>query len=357
MQFKKLLSRNSSFGTKMLLLVFFLTVLQLHSEEHVVNPGAGNYSIAVPFSEQNGTESGIDNSIDENSYFVGGGDAFRIYIVDMPTLNCVGVVNQNGDLYLSSIGVISVGRVSLSQAKKLIVDYMRRTLKHEYDIHVTLIKTKTAIISISGGGTNAGTYTMSGILRVWDALKVATKDKDIFSSEFDFRSVTVRHNKGDSVDHFDMLPFLFKGDLSQNPYIYPGDNITVSPAVARVYIDGAIKGTVSGWVPIRLHESLQEFLSLFSFDANADSSNISIQQTDGHRHYRTIMFNLKQSQDLQLTDGNIITVPMKEDRSETFVVTVAGEAMRPGEYPIVKGGTGAMDILTREAAIRSMPIR
>ena len=326
----------------------------------------------------------VDNSIDEGAYFVGGGDVFHISIVNIPSMNCSGVVNQNGDLYIPTLGLVPLGKVTLARAKELIAESVRRQLKKPNAIYISLQKVKIVTVSVSGAVTSPGTYELPGTLRLWDAIKAANNSsKDPRSApinlcDYDLRAV--RRSNRDSTSYFDLLSFLYKGDIAQNPYIYPGDQLVLFPAANRVYVYGEVKGALSGMVPIRSNERLSEFLSLFTLGANADSGHILVQRNDESNQSfafnmkqksglnvditsreksgnaatpvllhndgnQTTDFDAQQGSDFNLKNGDIITIPTKTNASEVFVVTVNGEVARPGMYPIAKNATSPQAII------------
>jgi protein involved in polysaccharide export with SLBB domain len=333
-------------------------LMQSIIQEHQSFQGGGDMPTSAPgnysFPDYRAARSEVitaDNSLDQNAYFVGGGDIFRIYAADMPSINYTGSINENGDLYLQSLGIISLGKISLAQAKVLIANFVKAKLKKPKDIHVSLINVKNVTISISGSVASPGTYTLSGYLRLWDALKIANKEKEqpatsSYLNEYNLRSVGLRHNNSDSLVFCDLLRYLLKGDFSQNPYIYPGDYITVSPAMSRVYIGGAIKGILAGLVPILPDERITDFFTFIPFDPNADSEHIFIQRMDKSHNYQVTTIDTKQKTDFRLENNDIITVPYLKDFSEIFTVKVIGEVNRSGEYPISKRKSTVQDILT-----------
>jgi protein involved in polysaccharide export with SLBB domain len=317
-------------------------------------PGSVNYSLSPDYRFSGaGSPIDADNSIDENAYYIGGGDVFRIYIADIPSMNYTGTVNESGDLYLPSLGIASLGKITLARAKVLIADFVKTKLKKQYDIRVSLLRVKDASISISGSVASPGTYTFPGYLRLWDALKIANKEREqpatsLYLNDYNLRAVGLRHLGGDSLITCDLLIYLLKGDFSQNPYIYPGDYLTILPATNRVYVGGGIKGVLSGLVPIHQDERIGDFFSFFSFDPNADSQHILIQRMDESRNYQitTIDIASKESRDFRLKNNDIITVPYLKDFSEIFIVSVAGEVNHPGVYPISKRKTTVHQVLS-----------
>jgi len=50
----------------------------------------------------------IDNSIDADSYIVGGGDVFSIHILELPSIEYSATVDQNCDVTIPDLGLIKV---------------------------------------------------------------------------------------------------------------------------------------------------------------------------------------------------------------------------------------------------------
>jgi polysaccharide export outer membrane protein len=286
----------------------------------------------------------VDNAIDEDNYYIGGGDKFHIFLVRMPSQGYDGTVNQNGDLLIPTIGIIPVGKVTLARAKAIIAEYMYQKLKQPNEIRISLDGIKTAQITGFGSVNNPGTYVFSGATRLWDALKAMTSGN---MSDLNFREVC-RKNL-DSVAYFDILKFLYKGDFSQNPYVYPGDELYITPATKRVFIGGGgLKAWISGRIPIHPHERLADFLSFFFFHEYADSEHILVSRTDNGRSSQLITVNLNLKQDFYLQDRDGIIIPIKGggiSNDTSAMVSVGGEVVRGGVYPIPKSGTSVQVII------------
>jgi protein involved in polysaccharide export with SLBB domain len=309
------------------------------SSDGGVSSGPANYSVfpLVPSAPLVGI---VDNSIDEKSYYIGGGDVLHIYIVDLPTMNYTGVVNQNCDIIISNLGIIHIGKVTLARAKEIVVEYMREKLRRPNEIRVVLENVKNVSLYVFGSVGNPGTYNFSGMSRLWDVLKATGADL----SNNNFRAV--RRTNKDTVTFFDMHKYLYKEDFSQNPYIYPGDEFSVFPALNRVYITGAgLRAWMNGFVPILPNERAGDFLSLFFFSENADTEHILISRTENGREYTMTTINLEENADFSLRNNDVITIPVKKDLSELCMVTVSGEVARTGVYPIAKSGTKVQSVI------------
>jgi protein involved in polysaccharide export with SLBB domain len=308
--------------------------------------GPGNYELSSTIRNSSLATSAIDNAIDEDTYYIGGGDKLHIYLVDMPSMNYGGLITQDYFFIEPTLGIIPVGgKVSLASAKKIIADYMNLKLKGKGSNQVRILfeGVKTVYITAFGSVNYPGTYSFPGNMRLWDVLKVITS-----GSTTDINIREVRLKNGDSVAYFDLLTFLYKGDFSQNPYIYSRDELFLTPSTKRVYIGGAgLKAWINGKIPLPLRrdETAKSFFSFFFFDENADSEHIIIQRTEGDRESQQLTFNLKSNQDLSLKNNDVIVIPVKGGDGDVYVVNASGELVRPGAYPIPKGGTAVQTII------------
>lgn len=288
--------------------------------------------------------STVDNAIDENAYYIGVGDRLHIFLVDMPSMNYPGVISQDFYFVEPTLGVIPIGgKVTLANAKRIIAEYLSRKMKGTAPnkIRILFAGAKTASITAFGSVSNPGTYSFSGTMRLWDVLRSTTSGN---MSDINFREVRLKN--GDSISYYDLLAFLYKGDFSQNPYIYPGDELYLIPAVDRIFIGGSgLKAWTSGKLPIHKNERAKNFLSFFFLNEAADSEHILIQRTENGRDFQLITYNLKQNQDFLLKNYDAIMIPVKNDYSEVYVANVSGEVIRPGTYPISKGGTAVQTII------------
>lgn len=290
-------------------------------------------------SSKNNISNG--NVIDEKSYYIGGGDEFTIMMVDRPTLNYKGSVDQRGQLFLSGLGLIKLGKITLSEAKERIKETLLLKNKNS-DIYIKLTKCKDVCVDISGYVDEPGRYVFPGAVRILDALRIANKGKELLIAESDLRQV--RCMTKDTIFYYDILKYTNNGDLSQNPYIFPGDNILLEPVTRQVLLTGAVKRNTD-WIPIKTDEKLKDFLSLFRLDASADSGKIIIQTSDENSNRKILHLDLDKDSEYTLKDQDLVIIPRKKNYNEVYYVSVGGEIQKPGVYPIIKSRTLAEDVL------------
>lgn len=285
-----------------------------------------------------------DISLDPESYYIGAGDEFFISIVDNPSVSFTGTLNQEGYLYIAKLGLERLGKITLSEAQKHISQFVQTKLRKSSEIYVSLSKAKTATISVNGAIANAGTYKIPGTFRILDAIRAANKNEIPSLNNCDFRKVTCTNK--DSTKIIDLFIYLLKNNLNGNPYIYPGDNITLEYAQQKIYLNCPSREVVSGMVPIKANEKLSDFLSFFIFDKSVDTSIVLLKTTlpsDG-RAIKTIPWN--ETNTIVLQDRDVITLPQKKNYNPLDLILINGEISRPGTYPIIKDSTSFSDLLT-----------
>jgi protein involved in polysaccharide export with SLBB domain len=298
----------------------------------------------APFDEQTRSpEPQIDNSINPEAYFIGGGDVFQISVVESPSIQYTGTVNENCDVYIPELGIIKIGKTRLSEAKKVIAGFVASKLRKRFEVYVSLVKTKTAVVGVSGAVANPGTYRIAGTFRLLDAIRAANNGALPSYNECNYRETECRNS--DSVRVFDLFRYLFVNDLDQNPYVYPGDNIRISLSQRRVMISGSIRSQAAGWIPIRQDEQAADFLSLFALDASADSDRIIIQRVNPDNSCLVKIISVREKVPFPLKDRDLVIVSEKENYPEAVTVTIRGEIARPGLYPLAKNVTKADDVV------------
>lgn len=284
-----------------------------------------------------------DNSIDPDAYIVGGGDGFRISIVGLPSKEYFPVIDPNGNIYDGDLGFISLGRVSLSKALTIIQDRVRNSLRKNYQVYVALKKAKRANVNVTGAVSVAGTYQLPGTYRLLDAIRGANNGTLPPISKCDYRRVIVRNR--DSVRTYDLLRFFSKQDLTQNPYLYPGDNVDLNPIDAMVYVSGEVLEPVDGWVSMVPGESLADLLGILNLKQSADSGAILVQKADSPSRRSIKRISVREAAGFALHPNDLITIGSREDFPRPDTLHVTGEVKRPGTYPVLSAQASLRDLI------------
>ncbi len=318
----------------------------LSDQDRISSEILNMYNIEENLSQFQKSTSFIDNAIDEDRYNIGMGDVFLVTILEMPSVNSTTPVNQNGDIYIPKIGRLKLGKISLREAKAKIVAFVHQQLKNRnHTVYVALQEGKKVRVTVNGSVTSPGTYFVDGIYRISDCLSKANKGTVPGFSENDLRSVTVR--SADTTLQLDLMRYYLKNDISQNPYVYPGDIIFLPPAIHRVFVQGEVVKPLSGsgYVPIKSSETLGDLLDLLVLSGAADSGMIIVQKGSQLDRRDTIV-SYVQAPDIILENMDVITIPTKPNYPKTKTVFISGEVARPGPYNCIENVTRAEDILS-----------
>ena len=215
----------------------------------------------------------IDNSINSDAYFVGGGDVFTINIVEFPSVEYTAIMDQNCDAEIPDLGIIRIGRKTLAEAKKIIADFITRRMKKQYQIYVTFSRAKSALVTVTGAIADPSTYQAEGTQRLLDVVLMSNKNTLPNVNEFNYREITVVNK--DSSARYDLFQFMFRNDNAQNPYVYPGDTYFDSFSKQKGVYHGLRAKPVLGLIPIKPNERLRIFFPCLRWTARLIPTTLS----------------------------------------------------------------------------------
>ena len=282
-----------------------------------------------------------ENGIDPDTYIIGQGDQFTIYAINSPSVIFSGQVTQEADLFIPDVGLIKVGPLSLTDAKGIINKSLQNLLKGKIEYYISLSKVKSSTVFISGSVINPGTYTLRGNHRLLDAINKANMDTSVLNRpNSNIREIELISKDTTKID---LYQYLCNNDLSNNPYVYPGQKIFVPYKNERAILVGPITNQFQGDVPIKKDESLRSLLGLCSFDKSADTNCIYVKRSKSGEVIKT---SFDQSSQITLNDLDIVTVCKKENYPQIEMVSVVGEVQRPGDYAINYGNTTIGQIMS-----------
>ena len=292
-------------------------------------------------------KSFIDNSIDEDAYYIGMGDVFDIAVIELPSVKYTAEVNQNGDVRISDFGIVPLGKISLRDAKKCIADFMQNKIGRGKSVYVSLMQGKMVSVSVNGVIAKPGILFVDGILHVWDCIVKANGGVAPVVSDADLRNVVVKNS--DTTLVLDLYRFQIRNDATQNPYVYPGDRIFIGPPVRQVFIHGEVRKPLPGtYLPIRPGETLRDLCDVLVLDESADSSMIILQRGTTTAQRRDTLVSLSGGDAEVLLEGNdAITVMRKPDYPVVQTAYVTGAVLRSGYFPVVEQVTTVRELIDK----------
>jgi polysaccharide biosynthesis/export protein len=344
----------------------------------------------------------VRESQDTFRYTLGAGDNIKIEVFNVPELSGTQTIAPDGTINVSLIGAVKLEGLGLDEANALLREKLNPFLVRNI-VNVSLISPRPLNIAIvgevnrpgprfltyvgtAGLGSNAATLT-----RALESASGITSRADISNIQISRRDGTL----GRRIIKVNLQDLLEKGDISQDIRILDGDSILVPPLsqasasqtrivsnstfspdsfTIQVAIVGEVNrvgpqtlvysrngviptglsgattaaGTTSGGGPVTLSRALQ---SANGVTEVADIRNVQISRLNDKGQRTIVKANLLDlitkadlSQDITLTDGDLITVPRLEKTNPaeyqqiakatfsptSITVQVVGEAVRPG---------------------------
>jgi protein involved in polysaccharide export with SLBB domain len=317
--------------------------------------GAGQTTMSQPPS------LALESVVNPEEYYVGPSDVFSVSVWISPATTYSLTVSPEGSLLIPQVGEVSVADLTLAEAKRRVVGEIRKKYRGG-DISVTLIAPRQIVVMVTGAVRYPGLYTVSAMDRAHRAIEQANKPvspepriglKEALL-EMSTRNVVLTHKDG-SQSRVDVDKFFATRDGRWNPFLREGDVIQVPKKdQARNFV--AVYGEVNApgryeFVP---GDSVAELFLItqgFTRYARVDSILLSRMDTLGIR-METWELNMEAildgvEPDIGLEPGDRLVVLSVPDYRKDYHVTVVGEVLYPGTYPITRGTTHLRDVIDR----------
>lgn len=188
---------------------------------------------------------------------------------------------------------------------------------------------------------------------------------DILNSELDLRNIQILKRDG-SVVHADLIGYRLGGQLSANPSLEQGDVVNIrklSKDPFYVSVSGAVKSPLT--IPYSSNDTAQRLLTIaggrsseavmnevliyrlvtneYTQDTPASSNQTG--SDISKNPFMTYSLTDRELADFSLLPGDRVVIPVDQKKRRIYHVTIQGEVMRPGVYPIVEGETTLSEIL------------
>ena len=272
-----------------------------------------------------------------NNYVLGPGDEIIIDIWGASENTYQLTINPEGAVQISSIGPVYVNGLTIEEARERLIDKLASIYsglqgerKNTY-AQISLGSVRSIKVSIVGEVNVPGTYTLSSLSTVFNALYAAGGP----SENGTYRSVKVLRD-GKVHKEIDLYNFLVSGDLSGNITLHDQDIIKIDPYVNRVSVQGEAK--TIGLFETLEGETFNDLVTYFGgFSPNAYKNRIKIERKTSTEK-KIVDIKYPEQGNTVLTSGDAITVQRVLDRYENKV-EIEGAIFRPGEYGLEQNPT------------------
>lgn len=210
-----------------------------------------------------------------DDYTIGTDDEILISIFGYQEAKYNITVSPEGDINIPNVGIINVNGQTILQVNQTIKNKLANagysSLKSGLTkLKVSIGKVKSIKVTILGEVVKPGSYTLSSLSTVFNALFLSGGPNDIGS----MRLIEIIR-AGKIIAHLDMYDFLIKGNQKSNIYLKDQDIIRVPAYENRVSVEGEVKRT--GLYEIKKGESLQDvFQYVGGFTDSAFTASVQV---------------------------------------------------------------------------------
>lgn len=314
----------------------------------------------------------IDGFVNAENYYLGPNDILEVTISSATPITIPVTISPEGSIVINYVGEINLKNLTLDKAKEKIINEIKKKFKSN-DISVILKSPRVFNVSVVGNVNFPGTFTVSAFDRVDRIVALAVKEKEVqqinktiemeklpyfrdevVENRFDYslRNIKIFRKNGDTIN-VDLIKYFAIGDNSSNPYLRDGDIILIPKEDIEgnfIGIFGAVKqpGKFEYCKGDKLSTAIKIAQGTIE---NSDLSNIELTRisedwstfTVSKIDYNDIITN--KSHDIELKPGDRIFVRPLKSIKPTKEVTIKGEVLKPGKYPIVKGVTKLSEVI------------
>jgi len=265
------------------------------------------------------------------NYVLGPGDTIKIFTYGNESQNRDYVVDREGVININKIGPVVVAGMNFSEVKQAIDDRFSTQLIG-VKTSVTLGELRSVRIFVLGEAKRSGSYTVSSLSTITNALFVSGGIKDIGS----LRNIQLKR-KGRTVSTLDLYDLLLKGDTSKDVPLQPGDVIFIPTVGNLVSIAGNVKRPAI--YETKKEHHLSDFVKLAGGllpNANIDDMKITRIESNKTRRILSVDYSTKNGKDTRVKSGDIIEVNEVLAEIQNSVL-LQGHVKRPGARAYKKG--------------------
>jgi polysaccharide export outer membrane protein len=266
-----------------------------------------------------------------NNYTLGPGDVLRVQLWGKENQQLELPVSRDGTVSFPQSGPQTVAGLTFDQARQQI----KKRVSEQYigvQASVSLGELRSMRVFVLGEARNAGSYTVSSLSTITNALYVSGGIKRTGSLR------KVQHKRdGKLVGELDLYDLLLAGDTSDDNRLQPGDVIFIPPVGDRVGIDGEVYRPAL--YELKGGTNLQELVSLaggLTPQAYPQLVRIERNNDDFLRIIAEANLTTSKGKQAAVKPGDSIEVASISDITGQYV-EVKGAATRPGRYAWVPG--------------------
>lgn len=266
-----------------------------------------------------------------SDYMIGPGDTIKVQLYGKDNEQYDLMVTRDGVLQFPGLGPINVSGLSFSELR----DVLSKQIKQQMigvDSNITMGELRSIRIFVAGDAYKPGSYTVSSLSTITQALFVSGGVSDIGS----LRNIQLKR-QGKVVATFDLYKLLLDGDSSKDLPLRSGDVVFIPAMGPSVSVAGDVQRPAI--YELKPNENLGDVVKMAAGlkpGAYPKSSTVERYNNDGLKSIVNVDLTTASGQKIIAKDGDYLRVKSASSEYDN-AVTLVGAAVRPGIYQWVKG--------------------
>jgi protein involved in polysaccharide export with SLBB domain len=271
-------------------------------------------------------------------YIVGPGDTLEVQLYGNEPSTYSLTVERDGRINFPKLGPIMVSGMTFDAARETIQSRVAQQLIGSR-VSVTMGNLRSIRVFVLGEANKPGSYTVSGLSTMTNALFVSGGVKKIGS----LRTIELKRN-GRLITVLDLYDLLLHGDTSGDHQLLPGDVIFIPPVGNTVSVSGAVRRPAI--YELRGEKSVGQVVDLaggLAPDADQKLVHLERIRPSRSREIQDVDLTTVQGREFALANGDKVRVPAIKPTLENSV-TLSGYVFRPGSFEY-RAGLRLSDVL------------
>jgi protein involved in polysaccharide export with SLBB domain len=259
-------------------------------------------------------------------YIVGPGDTLNVQLYGNEPASYELTVGRDGRINFPKLGPIMVSGMSFDAARSAIEQHVSEQLIGSR-VSVTMGELRSIRVFVLGEAQKPGSYTVSGLSTMTNALFVSGGVKKIGS----LRNIELKRN-GKLVSVLDLYSLLLHGDTSADQQLLPGDVIFIPPIGNTVAVYGAVRRPAI--YELKNEKTVEQVIEVAGgLVPDADGRLVQLERIQPSNLRRMIDIDLSTNvgRSALLANGDKLRVPAIRPTLENSV-ELTGYVFRPGKF-------------------------
>ncbi|BDM65200.1 sugar transporter [Shewanella sp. NFH-SH190041] len=266
-----------------------------------------------------------------SEYIVGPGDNIKIQLYGKENENYTLLVGRDGSIQFPELGPIPVAGMSFSELRTS----LSKQISHQMlgvDSNITMGELRSIRIFVAGDAYKPGSYTVSSLSTITQALFVAGGVNDIGS----LRNIQVKRN-GKLVGIFDLYDLLMRGDASGDIRLQSGDVVFIPAVKNQITVTGEVRRPAI--YELKNGDDMADVITMAAGIKNGAYPKVSTIErfnTLGLKTLVNVDLTSSKGKKLIAQSGDVLNVKSATNQFED-AITIVGAVVRPGKYQWSKG--------------------